>query len=379
MSTDLEETMETVSGAPTGGAALDGASSAPCGTAALGGETQPGAAGPHAQPEAVGPDALPRTIIRPPRGWQLVNARELWQYRELLYFLAWRDVKVRYKQTVLGAAWAVLQPAMMMVVFSIFFGRMAHVDSGGMPYPLFVFAGLLPWTFFATAIASAGNSVVGSERLITKIYFPRLAIPFASVGAALVDFAVAFSMLLVLMIWYRVPPSWGLLLVPVLVALFALAALGVGTLLAALNVAYRDFRYVIPFLVQLWMFATPSIYMNTPADVGGQRPEARAESALSSSPDLRPLTSDPSPPPDPRPLTSDPSPPPDPRPLTSGFSSSLLALNPLTGLVASFRAAVVGGPIPWPMLRWSSLGVVALLVLGCLYFRRVEDSFADII
>ncbi|MGH7194775.1 MAG: ABC transporter permease, partial [Candidatus Saccharimonadales bacterium] len=217
---------------------------------------------------------LPRTLIRPVRGWRWFNARELWDYRELLYFLAWRDVKVRYKQTVLGAAWAVLQPALMMVVFSIFFGRMAHVDAGGLPYPLFVFCGLLPWTFFAGAVANAAGSVVGSERLITKIYFPRVAIPFASVAAGLVDFAVAFSMLLALMLWYRVTPTWNLFLVPPLVFLFTLAALGVGTMLAALNVAYRDFRYVVPFLVQLWMFATPTVYMQPVDQASGVRRQA---------------------------------------------------------------------------------------------------------
>ncbi|HJT30471.1 MAG TPA: ABC transporter permease [Pirellulales bacterium] len=305
---------------------------------------------------------LARTLIRPPTGWQLVNLRELWRYRELLFFLAWRDVKVRYKQTVLGAAWAVLQPALMMVVFSIFFGRLAHVDSGGLPYPLFVFAGLLPWTLFATAIASAGNSVVGSERLITKIYFPRLAIPFAAVGAALVDFLVAFGMLVVLMFWYRVPPTWGLMVVPVLVALFTLAALGVGTLLAALNVAYRDFRYVIPFLVQLWMFATPSIYMNT-EEGSGFRVQERVQGS-----GFRVQQSD-------EPLSTNPK----SKIENPKLLHSLLALNPLTGLVASFRAAVLGGPLPWSMLGWSSLEVVASLLVGCLYFRRVEDSFADII
>ena len=201
------------------------------------------------------------TLIRPAQGWQLINFGELWQFRELLYFLTWRDVKVRYKQTLLGAAWAILQPLLMMVVFTIFFGRMAGVSSGGVPYPLFAYAGLLPWTFFATAIAAAGNSVVGSERLITKIYFPRLAVPFAAVGAAVVDFLIAFGLLIAMMVYYRVAPGWGLLLVPVIFGAILLAALGVGTLLAALNVAYRDFRYVIPFLVQLWMFATPSVYM----------------------------------------------------------------------------------------------------------------------
>jgi lipopolysaccharide transport system permease protein len=305
----------------------------------------------------------PAIKIRPPRGWQLINARELWQYRELLYFLTWRDVKVRYKQTVLGAAWAVLQPALMMVVFTIFFSRMAHVDSGGWPYPLFAFAGLLPWTFFSTAIASAGQSVVGSERLITKIYFPRLAIPFASVGAALVDFVVAFGMLAALMVWYRVPPTWNLLWVPATVLLLSLAATGVGTLLAALNVAYRDFRYVIPFLVQVWMFATPTVYMQPNTGIAtssagtpvAETVSAEARAAHPSAAATSGAQAD------------------------GGSWRALLNLNPLTGIVAFFRASVLGGPLPWSMFWWSAVEVFAVCLIGCFYFRRVEDSFADII
>jgi lipopolysaccharide transport system permease protein len=276
--------------------------------------------------------AAPRicTVIEPPRGWQLINAAELWRYRELLGFLIWRDVKVRYKQTLLGAAWAILQPAMMMVVFTVFFARLARVPAGDMPYPLFVFAGLLPWTFFSTSIANAANSVIGSERLITKIYFPRLSIPFASVGAAVVDFCMATGLLLVLMLWYGHLPGLSLLLAPVLMLIIGLAATGVGTLLAALNVAYRDFRYVVPFLVQLWMFATPSIYMNAAANGRGQ------------------------------------------------FDWVLL-VNPLSPLIASFRAAVLGGPIPWNSLALAAAISVAMFVVGCLYFRKVEDTFSDII
>jgi lipopolysaccharide transport system permease protein len=269
-------------------------------------------------------------LILPPRGWQPINVRELWQFRELVYFLTWRDVKVRYKQTVLGAAWAILQPLLMMVIFTIFFGRMAGVSSGGFDYPLFAYTGLLPWTFFATAIANAGNSVVGSERLITKIYFPRLAVPFAAVGAAVVDFFCAIGMLVAMMIYYRVAPGPGLILMPLVFAGILLAALGVGTLLAALNVAYRDFRYVIPFLVQLWMFATPTVYMQ-------------------------------------------------PKAASSGWGQVVLMLNPMTSLVAAFRASALGGPIPWEGLVVSSTAVVLVFLLGCLYFRKVEDRFADII
>jgi lipopolysaccharide transport system permease protein len=272
----------------------------------------------------------PTTCIRPAGGWQMLNLAELWRYRELLYFLVWRDVKVRYKQTVLGAAWAILQPTMMMVVFTIFFSRVAGLPSGDLPYPLFAFAGLLPWTFFATGIATAGNSVVVSERLITKVYFPRLAIPFASVGAAAVDFVIAFGMLVALMLWYGVVPGPGLLLVPLVFVVILLATLGMGTLLAALNVAYRDFRYVIPFLVQVWMFATPTVYMQPDASKGGA---------------IR----------------------------------ALMTLNPLTSLIDTFRAACLGGPIDWPSFGIATVCIVAVFLAGCFYFRRVEDNFADII
>ena len=272
----------------------------------------------------------PRTVIEPPAGWQLVNVAELWQFRELLLFLMWRDVKVRYKQTLLGAAWAVLQPAMLMVVFTIFFARMAKVPAGDLPYPLFVYAGLLPWTFFSTAIAQSAQSVVNSERLITKVYFPRLAIPLASVGVAALDMLIACGLLAVLMAWHGVVPGASLLLAPAIMFCILLAAIGVGALLAALNVAYRDFRYVIPFLVQVWMFATPTIYMD---------PEANGVGRL----------------------------------------EWLLAVNPLSPLIAGFRAAILGGPLPWQGLAIAAVISMALFVAGCLYFRKVEDSFSDII
>ncbi len=269
--------------------------------------------------------------IGPPRGWQFLNVRELWQFRELLYCLIWRDVKVRYKQTVLGAGWAILQPALMMVVFTIFFGRMARMaEQLTVPYPLFVLAALLPWTFFSTAITQAGNSVVGSERLITKIYFPRLAIPFASVGAALVDFCVACGLLGLMMAYYGVAPSWQVLLAPLIFAVIGLAALGIGSALAALNVAYRDFRYVIPFMVQLGMFATPTLYCQPGAG-------------------------------------------------SSTLVQVLLVVNPMTALIASFRSCVLGGEIPWASLGLAAALSLGLFLAGCLYFRRVEDSFADII
>src|SRR5687768_8259423 len=281
------------------------------------------------------PEEPTLTVLRPPKGWQLINFRELWHFRDLLYFLTWRDVKIRYKQTVLGAAWALLQPALMMIVFTVFFGRLAQIDTGGTPYPLFVFAGLLPWTFFATAMANGGNSVVGSERLITKIYFPRLAIPFAAVGASVVDFLVAFGLMVCLMFAYGSWPTWSFALVPVIFLLFMLAAAGMGTLLAALNVAYRDFRYVIPFMVQLWMFATPSIYMDL-----ASLPAEKFNSVL---------------------------------------VQTLLYLNPMTGLIAVFRACLLGTTIPWEMLAYAAPMCVLIFFVGCFYFRKVEDTFADVI
>lgn len=267
------------------------------------------------------------TLILPPRRWQAVNVAELWRFRDLALQLAWRDVKVRYKQTLLGAGWAILQPAMMMVVFAVFFGHTGRVSSGSLPYPAFVYAGLLPWIFFANAISAAAQSVVGSERLITKIYFPRLAIPFAAVAAAVLDAAIACALLVGLMAWYHIPASPAMLLAPLILAIISLAAAGVGAFLAALNVAYRDVRYVIPFLIQLGLFATPSIYTQTATLPAAVRP--------------------------------------------------LVAANPMVTLIESFRAATLGGPVPWPSLGIAAATSLALLLAGCLYFRRVEDTFAD--
>jgi len=271
-----------------------------------------------------------KTEIHSGRGWQIINIGELWQFRELLFFLAWRDVKVRYKQTVLGAAWAVLQPSLMMIVFTLFLGRAGNLTTVDFPYPLFVYAGLLPWSFFATGITSAGNSVIGSERLITKIYFPRLAIPFASIGAAVVDFFIALGLLIILMLYYGVPPGIGLMAMPPLLVLLGLAAIGIGTLLAALNVYYRDFRHVIPYLVQLGMFATPSIYM--------QPKEGR-----------------------------------------DGLVQYLLILNPINALIEGFRDATMNSPLAWDRIGLAALIIFATFLIGCLYFRRVEDEFADFI
>ena len=290
---------------------------------------------PHSVPEAGASEAAeqPVTLIRPPRNWQLINVRELWHFHELLFFLVWRDVKVRYKQAVLGAAWAILQPALMMVVFTIFFSRVANVPSGNLPYPLFVYAALLPWLFFSAAITTAGNSAINSERLITKIYFPRLVIPFASTGAAFLDWIIGFSLLIGLMFWYGVVPGPGLLLTPVFMLFIVLAAVGVGTFLAALNVAYRDVRHVIPFLAQFWMFATPVIYM---------QPEAMERSPY----------------------------------------RLLLHANPMNGLIHGFRAVTLGTagtPINWGQLVIAGVVSVLLFLGGCFYFRKIEDSFADIL
>lgn len=272
----------------------------------------------------------PVVVIERRTGWRLVDLGELWRYRELLFFLAWRDVKVRYKQTVLGAAWAVLQPFATMVVFSLFVGRLVQSTPGGTPYPLFVFAGLLPWTFFANSLSAAGTSVVGNQNLVTKAYFPRVLIPVSAIGTGLMDFAVAFGMLLALMAYYGVGPGLGVLLAPVVLLLLVTATLGIGVLLAALTVAYRDFRSVVPFAVQLGMFATPSIYLDAGAVVG---PRWQA----------------------------------------------LLPLNPAYGLILNFRRALLGGPFDWYALGVSAAVGVALLVLGGLYFGRVEQQFTDII
>jgi lipopolysaccharide transport system permease protein len=267
-------------------------------------------------------------IIEPTRGWRGIDVREMWRHRELLYFLIWRDVKVRYKQTVLGAAWAILQPLATMVVFSVFLGRVAGVR--GVAYPLFLLAGLLPWTFFANAITSASQSVVSNQSLVTKVYFPRLLVPAAAVGASVVDLIVSLGILAVMMAWYAVVPGWGGLLAPLLILLLVLTALGAGTLLAALTVAYRDFRYVVPFGIQLWMFATPCIYLQADTVVG---PHLLA----------------------------------------------LLPLNPAYGLILNFRQVVLGEPLDGYSLVVSAASGLGLLLLGAMYFRRVERNFADVI
>jgi lipopolysaccharide transport system permease protein len=267
-------------------------------------------------------------IIQPKRGWVGFDLGEIWRYRELLYFLAWRDIKLRYKQTVLGAAWAILQPVLTMVVFTLFFGKLAQMPSDGVPYAIFSYCALVPWTYFANALSNAGNSLVGSANLISKVYFPRLIVPGASVLAGALDFGIAFSVLLGMMLYYGIVPSWGFLLVPVLFLLTMGTALGVGTWLSALNVEYRDIRYVIPFMIQLWMFATPIVY------------------PLSLVPERYRL---------------------------------LVALNPMAGIIEGYRAALLGRPFQWNALAMSAVLCVLLLLAGAFYFRSVEKTFADVI
>jgi lipopolysaccharide transport system permease protein len=268
------------------------------------------------------------TFIRPRKGWRSLDVKELWAYRELLWVLTLRDIKVRYKQTVLGVAWAVIQPVMTMVVFSIFFGRLAQMPSNGLPYPVFVYTALLPWTFFANAITYSSNSVVSSSSLISKAYFPRLIIPLSSVGAGLVDFIISAGMLLLIMIIYGVGWTSNLLMAPVLMLAVIFTALGVGTLISALTVSYRDFRYVIPFLIQIWMFVTPVVY---PASLVPERWQ------------------------------------------------SLFYLNPMAGLIEGFRSAFLGTPFD-EMALWISCAMAVLVFLmGVLYFEKVERRFADII
>ena len=268
-------------------------------------------------------------VIQPSKGWVPLKLRELWHYRELLYFLVWRDVKVRYKQTALGAAWAIIQPVFTMLVFSIFFGRLANMPSDGVPYPVFVFAALVPWTFFANALGQGSNSLVGSGNLITKVYFPRLVVPTASVISGLVDFLIAFAVLVLLMTWYGIGLSLKILWLPVFVLHAVITALAVALWLSALNVQYRDVRYTVPFLTQFWLFATPVAY---------------------------------------------------PSSLLSPGWRIAYGLNPMVGVVEGFRWALLDtGPAPGLMPVISGLVSVVLLVGGAFYFQRLERTFADVV
>lgn len=272
---------------------------------------------------------FPTLRIQPSRGWVSLKLKELWEYRELLYFLIWRDIKVRYKQTALGATWAIIQPFFTMVVFSLFFGRLAKVPSDGIPYPIFSFAALVPWTFFANGLSQSSNSLVGSANLITKVYFPRLTIPLASVLSGVVDFALAFVVLLGMMFFYRMAPTVNILWLPLFLLLALVASLGVGLWLSALNVEYRDVRYVVPFITQFWLFVTPIAY---------------------------------------------------PSSLLNQPWRTIYGLNPMVGVVEGFRWALLGTKTaPGPIIAVSSTAAIVILITGAFYFRRMEKTFADIV
>ena len=273
--------------------------------------------------------AAPTLRIAPSKGWVSLKLKELWEYRELLYFLIWRDLKVRYKQTALGAAWAIIQPFFTMVVFSLFFGKLAKVPSDGVPYPIFSFTALVPWTFFANGLTQSSNSLVGSANLITKVYFPRLTIPIASVLSGIVDFALAFVVLLGMMLYYGIVPTVNVLLLPLFLLLALIASLGVGLWLSALNVEYRDVRYVVPFITQFWLFVTPIAYPSS--------------------------------------LLREP-------------WRTIYGLNPMVGVVEGFRWALLGTKTaPGPLIAVSSIAALVILVTGAFYFRRMEKTFADIV
>jgi lipopolysaccharide transport system permease protein len=274
-------------------------------------------------------EAPPKMVIRPSHSWATFRLGDLWQYRELLYFLTWRDVKVRYKQTVIGAAWAIIQPFFTMVVFTLFFGKLAKIPSEGVPYPIFSYTALLPWTFFAQAMNQSSNSLVGSASLLTKVYFPRLVIPVSATLAPLVDFGIAFMLLVGMMFFYQIYPGVAVVWLPAFIAPAVASSLGVGLWLSAMNVQYRDVRYVIPFLTQLWLFATPVIY---------------------------------------------------PSSLLHGPWRFILGLNPMTGVVEGFRWALLGIGDPPGGMIWGSAGVSLLLVVtGLIYFNRMEKTFADVV
>jgi lipopolysaccharide transport system permease protein len=283
------------------------------------------AARPKAEPPL--PDE-PLVVIKPSGSWVNLGLRDLWAYRELLYFLIWRDVKVRYKQAVLGILWVVLQPLLTTLILTIFLGKFARVPSDGLPYPVFVYAGLLPWTFFAAALTSSGNSLVGNSNLITKIYFPRMIIPAAAVGARLVDFGIGFLNLIGLMIYYRVGVAKSIVVLPLVVVLITLLALAVGMWATALNVKYRDVGVMLPVLIQLWMFASPVMY---------------------------------------------------PSSIVPARLQWIYKLNPTTGILDGFRSALFGRPIDWAALGISTGFTIGLLVYSAYAFRRMEKNFADVV
>ncbi len=268
-------------------------------------------------------------VVKPSKGWISLKLKELWEYRELLYFMAWRDIKVRYKQTVLGAAWAIIQPFFTMVVFSLFFGKLAKIPSDGLPYPIFAYAALVPWTFFANGLNQSSNSLVGNANLIKKVYFPRLVVPISSVISGVFDFMLAFVVLLGMMLYYGIFPTVSIVWLPFLLLLTFITSLGVGLWLSAMNVQFRDGRYTVPFLTQFSLFATPIAYPSS--------------------------------------LLSEP-------------WRTLYGINPMVGVVEGFRWALLGTETaPGPIIIVSSLVALGLLVGGGFYFRRMEKTFADVI
>ncbi|HJQ13539.1 MAG TPA: ABC transporter permease [Anaerolineales bacterium] len=275
------------------------------------------------------PSNLPRTRREASKGWAWPKFRELWEYRELLFFFVWRDIKVRYKQTVLGAAWAIIQPFFTMVIFSLFFGRLAQVPSDGLPYPIFSYAALVPWTFFATALTQASNSLVLSSNMVKKIYFPRLTLPIATVLAGVVDFVLAFVVLMGMMLFYGLTPTINVLWLPLFLLLALVTSLGVSLWLSAMNVQFRDVHYTIPFLTQAWLFVTPIAYPSS--------------------------------------LLSEP-------------WRTLYGLNPMAGVVEGFRWALLGtDTAPGPMTLVSAVVALILFVGGAFYFRHMEQNFADVL
>lgn len=272
---------------------------------------------------------VPTFRIAPSKGWVPLKLNELWEYRELLYFLVWRDIKVRYKQTALGATWAIIQPFLTMVVFSLFFGHLAKMPSDGIPYPIFSFTALVPWAFFANGLSQSSNSLVGSSNLITKVYFPRLIVPLASSFSGVVDFLIAFAVLIAMMLYYGLLPTLNVLWLPLFLLLAMVTSLGVGLWLSALNVKYRDVRYVVPFITQFWLFATPIAYPSS--------------------------------------LLHEP-------------WRTIYGLNPMVGVVEGFRWALLGTKTaPGPIIAVSSAAAIVILITGAFYFRRMEKTFADIV
>ncbi|MGO9639765.1 MAG: ABC transporter permease [Candidatus Acidiferrales bacterium] len=277
------------------------------------------------------PQTLAASVVRiaPRKGWFALDLGEAWAYRELLYFFVWRDIKVRYKQTFIGAAWAVLQPFLTMLVFSLFFGKLAKFNSQGLPYPIFYYCALLPWTYFATALQNSSSIVVDQQQVITKVYFPRIVLPFSAVVSPLVDFVIAFAMLVVMMVYYRIVPTMAILWLPGFLLLAILTALGAGLWLSALNALYRDVRYVVPFLVQFWLFASPVAYSSS---------------------------------------------------IVPARWRWLYGLNPMTGVIEGFRWSLTGhGQPPSGLLAASTAAVLFVVFSGLVYYHAMEGTIADVV